>query len=486
MGLIKRLKKKWQLKGEMNLTDIGCKYFIARFNNADDYNFVLTQGPWLIDDKYLTIRKWTPNFIPEEASINVLTAWVRIPNLAVEYFDTEFLKKIGDKIGKVLRVDRSTAYAERGQFTRLSVEIDLSKPLLAKFWLRGKIWRIQYEGIKMICYKCGLIGHAEDQCELKHQTEEMVIDKPNDQLSLSGLERKPPKRKPEEIDDFGSWMLVKKPVRKRYTKPEKSAPVIGKYDGSNSKKDLPIQDQSQPGKQANPIRLGSRFRALNQEDIDKMQSQYNSKLTPQRQEEKNIEAREENKETELFPMTNQHPHIATICLGDNSQNHLDSIPKDNPFIMGKDIHGKKIWTPSKNNSKSSQKSTLIVSKNKKLPLATITNQDATREVIREFPLSGEENITSSQCEKSNQEALEATSGSQEIVPLTDSDNEQSHISPTFECDSPIGNTICWTANGDPIHGNSKPPDSHIGGQHGHLGGTDSRTNGIGNHPTNSQ
>ncbi|XP_021727443.1 uncharacterized protein LOC110694584 [Chenopodium quinoa] len=109
IGLMKRLKRKWQLKGEMSLTDIGCKYFIARFNNQEDYNFVLTQGPWLIDDKYLTIRKWTPNFIPEEASIKVLTAWVRTLNLSVEYFDKELLKKIGAKIGKVIRVDKSTA-----------------------------------------------------------------------------------------------------------------------------------------------------------------------------------------------------------------------------------------------------------------------------------------------------------------------------------------------------------------------------------------
>lgn len=73
MGLMKRLKRKWQLKGEFSLTDIGCKYFIARFNNIDDLNYVSTQGPWLIDDTYLTIRRWTPNFIPEVASINVLT-----------------------------------------------------------------------------------------------------------------------------------------------------------------------------------------------------------------------------------------------------------------------------------------------------------------------------------------------------------------------------------------------------------------------------
>ncbi|XP_021737483.1 uncharacterized protein LOC110703993 [Chenopodium quinoa] len=204
MGLMKKLKRKWQLKGDMSLTAIGSKYFIARFSNSEDYNYVLTQGPWLIDDKYLTIRKWTPNFIPKEASISVLTVWVRIPNLSIEYFDKEFLKKIGSKIGKVIRVDKSTTYAERGQFTRLSFEIDLAKTLLAKFWLKGKIWRIQYEGIKMVCYRCGKMGHAEDQCASMMVNDNMVVDNVNKQLeNVIQATSPPPVKRPEEQHEYG-------------------------------------------------------------------------------------------------------------------------------------------------------------------------------------------------------------------------------------------------------------------------------------------
>lgn len=45
ISLIWRLKQKWQLKGGLILTDIGCDYFIARFSSMDDYNHVITQGP---------------------------------------------------------------------------------------------------------------------------------------------------------------------------------------------------------------------------------------------------------------------------------------------------------------------------------------------------------------------------------------------------------------------------------------------------------
>lgn len=45
MGLMRKLKKKWSLKGDLSLTNIGHKYFSVRFNNLGDYNYVLTQGP---------------------------------------------------------------------------------------------------------------------------------------------------------------------------------------------------------------------------------------------------------------------------------------------------------------------------------------------------------------------------------------------------------------------------------------------------------
>jgi len=47
---------------------------------------------------------------------------------------------------------------------RLSVQIDLSKPLLSKFCLNGKVWSIQYEGIHLIYFHCRKLGHKEDCC----------------------------------------------------------------------------------------------------------------------------------------------------------------------------------------------------------------------------------------------------------------------------------------------------------------------------------
>ncbi|XP_074289370.1 uncharacterized protein LOC141614525 [Silene latifolia] len=150
-----------------------------------------------------------------------------------------FLNKIGYKVGKVIRIDKNTTSAERDQFTRLSVEIDISRPLLSKFQLNGKIYGIQYEGLKLICFKCGKLGHSMEQCfvgdsnvnTMEHDSNteqgQGVITESNDKSLEAGL-------RPEEKDDFGAWIMVKKPQRR---KPEAipgkqaSNPIVFKFVG---------------------------------------------------------------------------------------------------------------------------------------------------------------------------------------------------------------------------------------------------------------
>jgi len=138
---------------------------ISRFSNKEDYDYVLTQGPWLVRDNYLTVHKWVLNFILNEELIWHLTVWIRIPYLSVEYFNEGFLCLIGVKVCKVLKVDDTTAYVEPGKFARMNVEVDLSEPLLSKFRLNFRVSRIQYEGFRLICFKCCKIN-KEDRCQL--------------------------------------------------------------------------------------------------------------------------------------------------------------------------------------------------------------------------------------------------------------------------------------------------------------------------------
>lgn len=62
----------------------GCTFFgpnLVSWCSRKEYDSVLTGGPWLIADHYLTIRRWTPYFRSDEASIDRVEAWIRLPLL---------------------------------------------------------------------------------------------------------------------------------------------------------------------------------------------------------------------------------------------------------------------------------------------------------------------------------------------------------------------------------------------------------------------
>ncbi|KAJ8429057.1 hypothetical protein Cgig2_025046 [Carnegiea gigantea] len=112
---------------------------------------------------------------------------------------------IGPKVGRVIGIDQTTANANRGQLSRLSLEVDLSKPLLSKFRLRGGVWRIQYEGIKFICFKCGKVGPREEHCPT-FPPPEASYPSIHETATRNDPTQAIPMSRPECMEEFGPWM----------------------------------------------------------------------------------------------------------------------------------------------------------------------------------------------------------------------------------------------------------------------------------------
>lgn len=82
----------------------------------------------------------------------------------MKYYDNSVLWIIRNKIEKTLKVDIVTLINIRGNYVRIYVEVDLTKPLLAKFKLQRRVRQIMYEGLHLICFHCGQYGHKKKTC----------------------------------------------------------------------------------------------------------------------------------------------------------------------------------------------------------------------------------------------------------------------------------------------------------------------------------
>lgn len=65
----------------------------------------------------------------------------------MEYFQEEFLMKIGRLISTPLKVDETTLSSVKGKFAWLFVEVNLLKSLKRKYRLRRQTMKIEYESI---------------------------------------------------------------------------------------------------------------------------------------------------------------------------------------------------------------------------------------------------------------------------------------------------------------------------------------------------
>lgn len=99
-SLYNRVKQLWALTGDFQAVDLDNGYFSFRFEKKVDYDHVLLDGPWLIADHYLLVRRWVPGFRSEEATIDSVAAWIRLPGLPLSFSDSDVLRRIGDEIGK--------------------------------------------------------------------------------------------------------------------------------------------------------------------------------------------------------------------------------------------------------------------------------------------------------------------------------------------------------------------------------------------------
>lgn len=50
---------------------------------------------------------------------------------------------------------------------RPCIQVDLSKPLMAMFSIKGRHCKVEYEGLHLLCLSCEKYGHYAENCQDK-------------------------------------------------------------------------------------------------------------------------------------------------------------------------------------------------------------------------------------------------------------------------------------------------------------------------------
>lgn len=168
---------------------------------------ILSEGPYFYHAHYIHLERWRPDFDVETTQIVTAMAWVRFPTIALEYFDEGAFLEVAKVFGRPIKVDSMIAAVSRGQFARVCVELDLAKPLVTRFWLRRKLHHVVYEGLLVICFSCGRVGHRDNVCPhvIRPSTsgEHQAASVSQSEAAASPSNSEPP------VEIYREWMQVR-------------------------------------------------------------------------------------------------------------------------------------------------------------------------------------------------------------------------------------------------------------------------------------
>ncbi|KAH1115137.1 hypothetical protein J1N35_008515 [Gossypium stocksii] len=97
---------------------------------SEDFNKVLSQGPWIIYGQYLIVQTWTKYFSPKKPYPSVVLAWIRLSGLLGFMYKKKILEAVGGLVRKVAKLGFNTDSRTRGRFARIVVLVDLDRPLV--------------------------------------------------------------------------------------------------------------------------------------------------------------------------------------------------------------------------------------------------------------------------------------------------------------------------------------------------------------------
>ncbi|KAE8713525.1 hypothetical protein F3Y22_tig00110206pilonHSYRG00049 [Hibiscus syriacus] len=144
-ALLSRIKSLWNLLGEISLIDLDNDYYL--------FALLVRRIFSCIDRRLL---------------------WERLPGLPYRYYTRSLFGHIAGAIGKVVRVDYNTEDGKRGRFARLTVVVDLDKPLISGIVIDDHRQSIEYEELPTIVILVGNMGIHMNIVEEKEHWDQKI------------------------------------------------------------------------------------------------------------------------------------------------------------------------------------------------------------------------------------------------------------------------------------------------------------------------
>lgn len=174
----KTLIKGWRPLGFISFNVLGDNLFLIEFEHEWDKSRVLEGRPWVFEGSLFSIEDFDGLTPPTEIAFEQAAFWIRMFNLLLACMGLEVGTQIGSTLGLVEAVETDDEGGGWGEFLRVWIKFDLTKPLARGRVINlqeKKVWiAFQYERLTRFCFQCGLICHGCEGCLKRSGTSHQV------------------------------------------------------------------------------------------------------------------------------------------------------------------------------------------------------------------------------------------------------------------------------------------------------------------------
>jgi 14-3-3 protein epsilon len=150
--------------------------FLFQFGHELDMEGVLQGGPWTFDNRMLIVGRVQLGVQIENIPLNHVNFWVQVHNLPAGLMVEKVGRALANYIGSFVEYDKNNNSSFWRKYMRIRVCVDVRHPLKKnkKVKSQGGDWctvNFKYEKLGVFCFVCGIMGHAENKCEVRFSME---------------------------------------------------------------------------------------------------------------------------------------------------------------------------------------------------------------------------------------------------------------------------------------------------------------------------
>ncbi|KAH7850906.1 hypothetical protein Vadar_004457 [Vaccinium darrowii] len=183
-GLKAAMESVWGYPKGFKVMEIGGGIYQVVFGNKMDLLRVLAGNPWLYNNQLIVLQRWSEGVLPDEINFSYSPFWIQLWGMPLEFMSIDVGKRMMDGFGDVQQVSIAQLSGNQGRCVRVKVELDLQKPLPRGKKVYTVDWNLirvsfRYEKLLILCYYCGVVGHDDHACMVKHHEVKAGVMKEN-------------------------------------------------------------------------------------------------------------------------------------------------------------------------------------------------------------------------------------------------------------------------------------------------------------------